>query len=242
MYLKSFSAALRIGACLFALFVLPGQASVVISGTRVVYPGNEKEVTVKLTNSGTLPVLVQSWVDTGDVKAKPEKIQVPFILTPPINRINPSKSQTLRLSYTATPALPEDRESVYWLNVLEIPPVTKEAAPNRLQVAFRTRIKLFYRPGALTDKEKANEAGKQLRWSVSGGELRASNASPYFVSLVSVTVKQGSRNTTAEGEMVPPRGEHNFRMKDGGLVRPGAEVIWQYINDWGAVETEKGTL
>jgi chaperone protein EcpD len=242
MFLKPFSAALRTGACLLALFSLPGQASVVISGTRVVYPGSEKEITVKLTNSGTLPVLVQSWVDTGDVKARPEKIQVPFILTPPINRINPSKSQTLRLSYTATPALPEDRESVYWLNVLEIPPVTKEAAPNRLQVAFRTRIKLFYRPAALADKEKANEAGKQLRWSVNGGELRAGNASPYFVSLVSVTVKQGSRKTTAEGEMVPPRGDRSFRMKDGGLVRSGAEVIWQYINDWGAVETEKGTL
>lgn len=95
-------------------------ASVVISGTRVIYSSEAKDVTVKLNNVGKAPVLIQSWIDDGDMTVKPENIRVPFILTPPINRVDPGKGQTLRLSYTGA-ALPMDKESVFWLNVLEIP-------------------------------------------------------------------------------------------------------------------------
>ncbi|HBA9701628.1 TPA: fimbria/pilus periplasmic chaperone, partial [Escherichia coli] len=33
------------------------RASIVISGTRIIYPENEKEITVKVSNPGKLPVL-----------------------------------------------------------------------------------------------------------------------------------------------------------------------------------------
>lgn len=242
MFLRTVRPALLTGLFALVFAAFQSQASIVVSGTRVVYPGNEREVTVKLSNTGKGPVLVQSWIDKGDVEALPEKIQVPFIITPPINRIDPDKSQTLRLSYTGSPALPEDRESVYWLNVLEIPPVTKNVAPNRLQMAFRTRIKLFYRPAALSDREKAAEAAEKLSWSVSGGELKATNSTPYFVSLVSVTLSQGSRKTSVEGEMVSPMSGHSFQIKESALLRSGSTVSWEYVNDWGAVKTAHTTL
>lgn len=242
MFLKTFCPAVYAGlfALMFAVFQC--QAGIVVNGTRVIYPGNEREVTVRLSNTGTGPVLVQSWIDKGDVDARPEKIQVPFILTPPINRINPDKSQTLRLSYTGSPALPEDRESVYWLNVLEIPPVTKKIAPNRIQVAFRTRIKLFYRPAALSDRAKAAEAAEKLSWSVSNGELKATNSSPYFVSLASVSLSQGSRKTSVDGVMISPLSSHGFHIKDTELMRAGTSVSWEYVNDWGAVKQGHATL
>lgn len=239
MLKKSRLVALIAGWCV--LFVsLQSLASIVVSGTRVIYPGNEKEVTVKLSNVGKSPVLVQSWIDRGDVSAKPEKIAVPFILTPPMNRIDPDKSQTLRLSYTASPALPEDRESVYWLNVLEIPPLRATAAPNRLQVAFRTRIKLFYRPVAIDDKVKATEAGEKLTWTISGTTLRAHNITPYFISLVSVNVGQGASGDSAEGEMVPPMGTQTFQMR--GALKAGTPLSYEFVNDWGAVKSVRTTL
>lgn len=239
---KAYRPALMAGFYVLFFAAFQSQASIVVSGTRVVYPGNEREVTVKLSNTGKGPVLVQSWIDKGDVEARPEKIQVPFILTPPINRINPDKSQTLRLSYTGMPALPEDKESVYWLNVLEIPPVTKNSAPNRIQVAFRTRIKLFYRPAALSDRAKAAEAAEKLSWSVNGSEVKATNNSPYFVSLVSVTLSRGGRKTSVDGEMVPPHSSYGFHMKDNALSGGGTTVSWEYVNDWGAVKTANSTL
>ena len=118
----------------FALLLTQAAAaSVIINGTRVVYPGNEREVTVKLDNHGTSPALVQAWLDDGDPKVTPENSDAPFVLTPPISRIEPHKGQTLRLMYTGKP-LPQDRESVFWLNVLEVPPTpTDEGAKNYLQ-------------------------------------------------------------------------------------------------------------
>lgn len=241
MLKKSWLTGLLTGFLLFGVS-LQSQASIVVNGTRVIYPGNEKEVTVKLSNTGKSPALVQSWIDKGDVSASPAKIAVPFILTPPMNRIDPDKSQTLRLSYTASPALPEDKESVYWLNVLEIPPLRDNAAPNRLQVAFRTRIKLFYRPASLNDKAKAAEAAEHLSWSISGKGVQARNNSPYFVSVVSVTLGEGAQSDSADAGMVPPGGTFIYPMKKGNMLRDGVHLSYEYINDWGAVKTIKTTL
>lgn len=242
MFPKTFRLPLQAGLFALAFYAFQSEASIVVSGTRVVYPGTEREVTVKLTNTGKSPVLVQSWIDKGDVEARPEKIQVPFILTPPINRINPDKSQTLRLSYTGSPPLPGNRESVYWLNVLEIPPVTKNIAPNRIQVAFRTRVKLFYRPAALSDRAQAVAAAEKLSWSVKNGELKVTNNSPYYVSMVSVSLSHDSRKTSVDGDMVSPLSSHCFRIKDRALLRAGTSVSWEYVNDWGAVKTGQATL
>ncbi|MEA1065317.1 molecular chaperone [Erwinia sp. HR93] len=242
MFFKSLQSVLRYSVFAYILASAPTQASIIISGTRVVYAGNEKEVTVKLSNSGKAPVLAQSWIDTGDVDAKPEKINTPFILTPPINRINAGKSQTLRLSYTGVPALPEDKESVYWLNVLEIPPVNKNAAPNRLQVAFRTRIKLFYRPAALADSEKAITAAEKIKWKKVGNTLIAENASPYYVSLVSISLQKNGQSTLLEGEMVAPYGKYEFKLKDNSAIQSGARIVYEYINDWGAIKTVQASL
>ncbi|MBC3232133.1 fimbria/pilus periplasmic chaperone, partial [Serratia fonticola] len=70
-----------------ALFSTHALASVVISGTRVIYPSDAKEVSVKISNVGPSPVLLQSWIDSGDANAKPSAIKVPFVLTPPMNRV-----------------------------------------------------------------------------------------------------------------------------------------------------------
>lgn len=59
--------------------------------------------------------------------------------------MEPKRGQTVKVMYTGATALPKDRESVYWFNVLEVPPKPKDAQAdkNLLQLAFRTRIKLF---------------------------------------------------------------------------------------------------
>ena len=57
----------------------------------------------------------------------------------------------MRIIYAQDP-LPTDRESVFWLNILDVPPmpVTKNADDaNYMQLAIRSRMKLFYRPSGL---------------------------------------------------------------------------------------------
>lgn len=119
-------------------------ADIVISGTRVIYPQSAKDVTVKMENRGTKPLLVQSWLDDGRDTVNPQELKLPFIVTPPVSRIDPSKGQTVRITWTQQP-LAQDRESLFWFNVLEVPPKAKDGdSQNVLQLAFRTRIKMFF--------------------------------------------------------------------------------------------------
>jgi chaperone protein EcpD len=216
---------------------MPSQASVVIGATRVIYPATEPEVTLRLTNPGPLPALVQAWVDSGDVSSAPSNVHVPFIVTPPMSRIDPSKTQTLRIIYTGEP-LATDRESVFWLNVLDIPPKpgAEEADSNKIQLAFRSRIKLFFRPGGLQGKPE--EAPAQLSWKLvqKDGKLaiQTHNPTPFHVSLTEVHVHSGSQIASFdEGDMVGPGKTRVFLLK--GLVTnaPGTRVRHRSLNDYG---------
>jgi len=112
-----------IGFCIVgALLAGSASASVIVGGTRVVYPLDQREVTVRLENDSKNPSLVQVWMDDGNADAKPGETKVPFLITPPIFRMEPRKTQMLRVIFSGDTSLPQDRESVYWFNVLDIPP------------------------------------------------------------------------------------------------------------------------
>ena len=65
---------LALGATLFALatFSVAADASVVIGGTRVVFPAAGGEVTVRLNNNGEQPALVEAWIDAGNPDSTPD--------------------------------------------------------------------------------------------------------------------------------------------------------------------------
>ena len=214
-------------------------ASVVINGTRVIYPLSAKDVSVRLSNNGTFPSLVQAWIDDGDASAAPENISVPFILSPPISRINPTHSQTLRLVYTGEDKAPRDRETVYWLNVLEIPPKPDASAgENTLQFAVRSRIKLFLRPSGLAGESALAPA--QITWRVlrDGASLKvlAYNPTPFHVSFgeLALVAASGTLGKPMYG-MVKPMSEQTFVFE--GAYQEGqaaTSVRFKYVNDYGA--------
>jgi chaperone protein EcpD len=220
-------------------------ASVVISGTRVIYPGNEREVTIKLTNEGKAPALVQAWLDTGQINESPSKIEVPFTLTPPIFRMDPGKGQSLRLSYTKEP-LPQDRESLFWLNVLELPPKHKTSDDiNTLQMAFRTRIKVLFRPQGLPGV--VDDAPARMKWEVihqgSDYVLKATNPTPYFVNMARVALVSGGASFDAGQGYVRPFDSQQFVIQ-GLKSAPAvdAKVDYTSINDYGAPKDDKQSL
>ncbi|SFB39477.1 chaperone protein EcpD [Pseudomonas simiae] len=240
--------------CLFWLITLAVQlvggahASVVMNGTRVIYPGGEREVSVRLTNNGTLPSLVQSWVDSGDPKGLPENSVAPFFLTPPVTRIEPGEGQTLRLM--ATPeAGSQKNESVFWLNVLEIPPspTGEKAVQNTLQMSFRTRVKIFYRPQGLNENDAA-QAPTKLLWRVvhlgQSWDLECSNPTSYHVSFGNVELNlDGHSYTNTQGGMVAPGATFRFPMP--GLTQEptkSAIVTFESINDFGTKVSKKTRL
>ncbi|WP_334042411.1 molecular chaperone [Burkholderia ambifaria] len=209
-------------------------ASVLLSGTRVVFRGADQEATVRLSNDGSTPVLVQTWIDTGDVTKSPDLIDVPFVTTPSIFRLEAGKGQTLRI-FQSGDALPADRESLFWLNVLEVPP--KPAADderNRIQLAIRTRVKLMYRPENLSGS--AEEAPAKMTWTMSddGSVLTATNPTPYVVNLAGIVLNVNGKTFDAGMGYVLPRQTARFTvngMKDG---RHGAGTVdYVAVDDWG---------
>lgn len=96
--MQSFVPARMCGLLLCAC-VLPSQASasVVIATTRVIYPAQQSEVTVRLSNEGSSPSLVQAWIDDGRAQAALEDLDVPFSLSPPLFRIDPKRARVCAL-------------------------------------------------------------------------------------------------------------------------------------------------
>ncbi len=139
----------------------------------MVYPAAKREVTIHIRNPSDTPSLVQAWLDAGDPHAKPGESKVPFVMTPPLFRLDPTKGQSLRLVYTHDP-LPEDRESLFWLNVLDIPPraATNPDLPNQLDLAFKHRMKVFFRPARPCGLRRGCAGAPDVEAAVQGRQAR----------------------------------------------------------------------
>ncbi|MDN8660446.1 fimbria/pilus periplasmic chaperone, partial [Staphylococcus aureus] len=59
-----------LGSLLLLLAAVCAHSSVVINGTRIIYQEADGEVLVQLRNEGEGPILIQSWIDTGDIHTK----------------------------------------------------------------------------------------------------------------------------------------------------------------------------
>lgn len=223
------------------------KADVVITGTRQVFPAEQKEITVQLNNTGTQPALVQSWIDSGDPQSSPTTATAPFVLSPPMARIDPGKGQSLRVMFVGAP-LRKDKESVFWLNVLEIPP--KEPlveGQNQLQMAFRSRVKIFYRP--VLEPGAAIQAPDQVQWKVlpsalgKGFVLQAYNPSAFYVSLISLKLLPDNGQGRAEDGMIGPGETRQFALPDlHSMPPPVSQVQFSAINDYGALVLIKHAL
>ncbi len=238
-----------IGAALIALSAVVGtaSASVVIAGTRVVFPAANGEVTVRLNNNGSAPALVEAWIDNGDPDSTPDTAHVPFLITPPLARMNPGKGQSLRIVYTGQP-LPEDRESLFWLNVLEIPPkpVAKPGEEqNTLQFAVRSRLKLFFRPANLA--VEARTAPQQITWSVvadgAGFALQADNPTPYHITFSQVSLLVDKTTYTLDSGMVAPMASLRLPIRNlGHAPAAGSAIEYTTVNDFGGAKTYEGKV
>jgi P pilus assembly chaperone PapD len=123
--------------------------------------------------------------------------------------------------------LPQDRESLLWVNVQEIPPTPKQ--DNVLQVAIRTRIKLFYRPDSL--KTNLQQQAEALKWTRQGGNLVVTNDGPLFVTLGVLNLKSGGKSWKVNADMVKPHDSLRISLPQG--AQSANTMSFTYINDYG---------
>jgi P pilus assembly protein, chaperone PapD len=213
------------------------QASVVITGTRVIYPGDAREKTVQLTNKDAFPNVVQAWIDVNDPASTPDTAKAPFLVNPAVSRMAPGSGQTLRILYTGS-GLPQDRESLFHLNVLQIPPRNAaKADQNQMLLMLRNRLKLFYRPAGIAGSPE--QLPEKLRFSLvqngSGWSVKVENPTGYHASFGGATLSVGQRQWKLQPEMVPPFGQAQWRaLAPSALPSGTAQLSALLINDYGA--------
>ena len=214
-------------------------AAMTISGTRIIFPGGQKEVSVRTNNKGDHPPLVQVWVDDGKSTGDVNNMKVPFIVTPPIYRVEPGKGQTVRVIYNGMP-LPQDRESLYWFNMLEIPPVQaiNSENKNRLELAFRTRIKIIYRPSSLGYSgvgKLDNVAWQLIDKPQYGRGVKVSNPTAYYMNFDGGEFKANGKIWKIDLDMLAPLETKEFYAKPAMPVgSPVSDATFRIINDYGA--------
>lgn len=220
-------------------------AGITITKTRVVYPLTQTDVSVQLNNQSSSPSLSQAWIDEGDPNSTPGESKAPFFITPAIFRMEANSSKMLRIVYTGK-SLPTDHESLFWLNVLDVPP-NEKSVTNRLQFAFRTRIKLFVRPAGL--KGNIKEAVSQLRWKAASAQksgesaMTVTNSSPYYLSFSEFAVQsEGQTLKNDKGGMVAPFSTSILSVTGQKPLSSGAKVTYNAIGDLGEALPGSATL
>ncbi len=187
----------RLAGLLMALIatvtVTAAGAGVSLSGTRLVFPGGEREATL-VVSGGKSEVVFQSWLDIDDNA----ELDVPFTVVPALAKVDADQSQILRILYQGTP-LPADRESLFWLNVQEIPKIPSAMAEGKtsgLSFTVRQRIKMFYRPRAIEASHPiATTATLRMRLAPSRQQMAIENSGPNHVTLINFAAPGNGKDT-----------------------------------------------
>ncbi len=233
------STAMRACLALTAASISMGAAAGIrTEATRVIYKEGMPEATLRVENLNKVPVILQSWADTLDEKATPATSKAPLMVLPPVARVDAGKTQVLRMRLP-TAELPTDRESAFWLNIMEVPASTGDVDGGALHLVLRNRLKVFYRPKAL-NASAAPKAHEQVQWSVvaqnGGWALQAKNDSPFHVSMVDASLAEGKKETAVpDMDMLRPYTQATFKLPGISRMPAGATLKISYVNDFGGV-------
>ncbi|HGN0868850.1 TPA: fimbria/pilus periplasmic chaperone [Providencia alcalifaciens] len=221
----------KISVLLLSCFVTANAYSAIsMDRTRIIYNGDSNSVSLTVSNKNNqLPYLAQGWFQD----EKGEKLTSYFTILPPIQRINAGQTSQLRIE--ALPdivKLPQDRESLFFFNLREIPPTSKKS--NVLQIALQTRVKLFYRPASLAvDSTQMKNAPWQNKLVLvkKGGAIYAKNPTAYYVVLNNIRKSANAEKAKSFVAVdVAPFAEQKLSITAAQL---GSSPVINYINDYG---------
>ncbi|MHA6574119.1 fimbrial biogenesis chaperone [Pseudomonas yamanorum] len=214
---------------LLPLWHSAANAAVTVGATRLIYDGASNEANLTVSNrDDTSPYLVQSWVS--HFGSGNEESVDNFIVTPPLFRLDADKENILRIIFTGGPEVPQDRESLFLMNVKAIPAMSDDQkGKNVLQIALKTTIKLFYRPAGL--KGSLKDAVALVNWKAQAGALAFNNASKLHV--VVSELKLNGLPITQAPDVLRPGEARELPIQ----AKAGDEVQLSYIDDYGSIVT-----
>lgn len=209
--------------------------AVKLGATRVIYDPDGNGATLAISNPQDYPMLVQS-----SVKAEDTTSSAPFVVTPPLFRLDGNQQNRLRIVRTGG-TFQADRETLEWLCVKGIPPKSDDAWANDasgktqapksnamsldVQLSISNCIKLLVRPSAV--KGAVTDVANKLTWHVENGRLTVKNPTPFYMNFASLQL--GSAKVS-NAEYVAPFGSKSYPIPKGVS---GGQVQWKVITDYG---------
>ncbi|HDS1652600.1 TPA: fimbria/pilus periplasmic chaperone [Stenotrophomonas maltophilia] len=221
-----------IAALALSGIAMPALADLRVNASRVVHVEGSGPARVRIQNTGERAALIQTWIDAGDSAASPEHQRAPLITTPPLFRLDSGKRTDIHVRAADTASLPRDRESLLWLNILDIPTRKAGQEKSAFEFAAHWRLKVFHRPVGLPGSQEASAAAVQ--WDVVEDEdgslsLRARNPSAYYVSLRELEMAGQVLPVAAHHAQIPPYGTWTQRIPGGVRASNGQlplQVKW----------------
>lgn len=193
--------------------------------TRIIFNESYSEG-VSITNDDNKPYLIQSGVTTDlDGKLSPN-----FIVTPPIFRLENKSTSSMRILLKDAVSLPNDKESLFYLNTKIIPSTEKNNADDevsKLVLITSFVIKVIYRPDSLSkptdiDFNKVKLQGQGKNWFFN-------NPTPYYFTLTKITLDKEKYNKSI---MVAPHSQTKIDVNNMN------NASWFFINDYGELSKE----
>ncbi len=233
-----------VGVCVL-LTAWGSRADIGVEHTRILH-SDQEAMMVRVWNRGDRDSLIQSWIDDGNRFEALERVKVPYVVTSPLLRLGQGRNRDLVIKALSTAQLPQDRESVFWLNILDVPAREVGASEGLgLDYAVNWRVKLFHRPSGLQGSPAATVEG--LQWRIKRDEsgsahLVAANPSPLHASLSSVRVNGARLELTPESALVRPFSEWQQRMGSDLLELEEVEIEVHWVNDQGKGQLHKVAL
>ncbi|MGK4836235.1 fimbria/pilus periplasmic chaperone [Salmonella enterica] len=202
--------------------------------SRLIYSPGSTGQSISVSNPSDYPMLVQSRVYSEDMKSK-----APFVVTPPLFRLDGLQQNNLRIIRTGGD-FAKDRETLQWLCVKGIPPKAddlwakdKEGKPAvnkavslNLKLSVDNCIKLFVRPESI--KGHPDDVASSLSWVRHGSQLKAVNDTPFYMNLSSLKI---GNTDISDIHYVPPFSSYTFALPKG----TAGKVYWTVVTDYGGV-------
>lgn len=203
-----------------------------LAQTRVIFNADNKNAHAAIKNNGQQVYLIKAAVMNTPEGNNPALPAAPFMVTPPMFRLEKESQSTALIVRNGTAQLPADRESVFWLSFLAIPAVSKngETPDNmtsaQVSVGIRNVIKLFYRPSGLSPSfERAQE---KLTFRREGQRVSVNNPTPYYLTLAALSFNGRDVSLQDHNPMIAPFSSAVFPAE--GAV---SQAQWAIITDYG---------
>lgn len=220
------------------LWPVLASAGISLDSTRLIVTpadqGKGVRIGVMSESDSLTPYLVRVKI-TKDVQGT--QGDAPFVVVPPVFRLEPGRTQQLRVTPTRTD-LPSDRETLFYLSASALPATSEvmmtdnSRSQGQLIVATGTIIKVFYRPNGLPIKQR--DAMGKLQFTRQGTQLVVKNPSPYYITLAWLLVggKGVPITQTPTKGMIAPFSQITVDR----VTTPSGAIRWAAINDFGGRE------